>query len=826
MNSDLATTSVPSSSESESENDGAPSKREPIEPTEDEDELDDASSDEDDDDDDESDEEPMLKYQRLSGTLAETLKKDAVSTMAVSDRFLALGTHWGVVHILDLSGNNVKRFECHSATINDICIDTAGEFVASASDDGKVIINSLYTHESPMFKHRRPIKCVALEPDYSRKQSRNHVSGGTGEELVMTGKGCGEGAVWAVQWRNNFIAWANDAGVKVYDVTTSQKFAYIDRPVGSPRADLYRCNLCWKDDETLMIGWADSVKIGVVKERAKADVIVGTTGVAVGLPAKYIEIVCEFRTDFIVSGIAPLRGQIVLLSFILNEGEDHRSVDVLPSPGSNAPQKLLSNPPEIHVVDMNGEHVANDVLSLFGYEHYRANDYRLAFLPSLTLPTDTTFYIVSPKDIVVAKPRDLDDHIEFLVSRSRYEEALAAVESATIHKKEADGSIYQGKMGVADVLAIGLKYLGSLMDDGNYDLAAQSTPKILRTDAKLWEQWTYTFIGVNKLSILLPFIPFSEIQMNKACYEMILTRFLDSDEKALHDEDVKGSRMWTGKEEGFGTGSVLVSEDVRVLRRAGLGEGVRLLVEHTDRAPVKNIVEILRDSRKFMHIYLDALFRYDEHEGILYHTAQVELYADFDPTRLLDFLRSSAMYKTQTAYELCEIRDLVPEMVYLLGKMGNNRKALVLVIERLGDVKQAIEFCKEQNDEQLWDDLIKYSMDKPPFIIGLLENLGSHVDPIKVIRNIPEGLPIPQLQSSLITIMTDYGIQMSLREGCAKILVSDAVKLMESLYYSQKNGIIMKGMESESSTSSKRFFTDSDLRCHVCENKFSIEGKQ
>ncbi|KAJ3047596.1 Vacuolar protein sorting-associated protein 41 [Rhizoclosmatium hyalinum] len=217
-----------------------------------------------------------------------------------------------------------------------------------------------------------------------------------------------------------------------------------------------------------MIGWADSVKIGVVKERAKADVIVGTTGVAVGLPAKYIEIVCEFRTDFIVSGIAPLRGQIVLLSFILNEGEDHRSVDVLPSPGSNAPQKLLSNPPEIHVVDMNGEHVANDVLSLFGYEHYRANDYRLAFLPSLTLPTDTTFYIVSPKDIVVAKPRDLDDHIEFLVSRSRYEEALAAVESATIHKKEADGSIYQGKMGVADVLAIGLKYLGSLMDDGNF----------------------------------------------------------------------------------------------------------------------------------------------------------------------------------------------------------------------------------------------------------------------------------------------------------------------------------------------------------------------
>jgi hypothetical protein len=74
-------------------------------------------------------------------------------------------------------------------------------------------------------------------------------------------------------------------------------------------------------------------------------------------------------------------------------------------------------------------------------------------------------------------------------------------------------------------------------------------------------------------------------------------------------------------------------------------------------------------------------------------------------------------------------------MVYLLGRMGNNAKALALIIDRLGDVHRvsmsyihcmfvrkktltrlchkAIEFAKEQNDEDLWDDLLKYSMDKP-----------------------------------------------------------------------------------------------------------------
>ena len=48
----------------------------------------------------------------------------------------ALGTHWGAVHVLDFEGNVIKTFQKHSATVNDISIDAAGEYVASASDDG------------------------------------------------------------------------------------------------------------------------------------------------------------------------------------------------------------------------------------------------------------------------------------------------------------------------------------------------------------------------------------------------------------------------------------------------------------------------------------------------------------------------------------------------------------------------------------------------------------------------------------------------------------------------------------------------------------------
>jgi hypothetical protein len=37
-------------------------------------------------------------------------------------------------------------------------------------------------------------------------------------------------------------------------------------------------------------------------------------------------------------------------------------------------------------------------------------------------------------------------------------------------------------------------------------------------------------------------------------------------------------------------------------------------------------------------------------------------------------------------------RDLVPEMVFLLGRMGDNKRALGLIIERLGDVGRVSSF--------------------------------------------------------------------------------------------------------------------------------------
>jgi len=52
------------------------------------------------------------------------------------------------------------------------------------------------------------------------------------------------------------------------------------------------------------------------------------------------------------------------------------------------------------------------------------------------------------------------------------------------------------------------------------------------------------------------------------------------------------------------------------------------------------------------------------------------------------------------------------------------------------------------------------------FITGLLNNIGTHVDPIILIQKIREGLEIPGLRNSLVQILHDYYLQV---DCCCRI---------------------------------------------------------
>ncbi|CEP10790.1 hypothetical protein [Parasitella parasitica] len=797
----------------------------------DEDEYDDEEDEEETDDDDNLDE-PKLRYRRVGASVKELLDKDAASILRVSDRFVALGTHWGAVHILDFEGNVIKSFRNHSATVNDISIDKSDEFVASASDDGKVFIYALYTPEIQSFNYKRPVKSVALDPDYARKSTRQFVSGGMAEQLIMSEKGwlghkdiilhANEGPIYAIRWRNNFIAWANDMGVKIYDTTTNIRITYIDRPEGSPRADLYKCRMCWKNDTTLLIGWADTVKVAVVKPNVNP---------AQGQPAHYVEITAMFQTDYIISGIAPFNDTLVLLSYLLEEEDKERD-----SENTASQRKRLASKPELHIINEDNEEISADVLALHGFEHYQANDYVLDFLVE-----EDMFYVMGPKDLIAARSRDQDDHIEWLLEHDRFGEALQAVRATTSSKKfNAD--------------EIGQTYLNWLMTEKRFDEAAKECSDILKNDQSLWEDWVFKFTEVGELKAITPYIPIKDPQLSSTVYEIALAWFLKSDHIALRNTIRKWPRTL------YNLSNVIVAvEDVMKkdkqdevllecladlytynnqpdkaieynlrLRRPNAFEliqeynmfdavkdkavllmefdqhllekeeaksnpskmpAVQLLVKNTDAIPPEKVVKQLWRHRQFLHIYLDALFDRDHQLGYEFHDLQVELYAEFDYPKLLEFLRASHYISLEKAFKVCEKKDLVPEMVFILGRMGNNKKALMLIIERLDDVQRAIDFAKEQKDDDLWEDLLTYSMDKPNFIRGLLENVGTDIEPLRLIKRIPDQLQIPGLKEALLKILQDYNLQMSLHEGCEKILVSDSVFLADKMYKAQKRGV-------------------------------------
>ncbi|RKP23011.1 hypothetical protein SYNPS1DRAFT_25028 [Syncephalis pseudoplumigaleata] len=448
------------------------------------------------------DEEPHLKYQRVTATnVVEIFKKDAASAILVSDRFMIIGTHWGMVHIMDFAGNEIKQYRAHAATVQSLSIDQAGEYVASASDDGRVVIQSLYAEQSPViFDYMRPLKCVAIEPNYARSTARRVVSGWFGSKHVTLHSGTGP--IGAVSWRNHLIA-----------------ITFIDRPSDSPRADLYQCHLRWRSDSVLLIGWANCIKIAVVKSR-EAAAAAGRSDASI----LYVEITSVLSTDYIVSGIAPYSDMTLVLAYTLDELDTDEATSDL-----ERQKRKAGSLPELRILDADGEEISADALAVTGYEFYQPNDYNLACAAAGDL-----FYVLGPKDLVVAEARTADDHIAWLLARERYEDALACAQST--EEQEGVASLSPEHT----VEAIGQAYLSTLFDQGTiaaveaYATAAKWCPTVLRKNTQLWEQWVFAFASVDQLKVVIPYLPIKEeTQLSSTVYEMVLVHFLNIDHEQL-----------------------------------------------------------------------------------------------------------------------------------------------------------------------------------------------------------------------------------------------------------------------------------------------------
>lgn len=235
-------------------------------------------------------------------------------------------------------------------------------------------------------------------------------------------------------------------------------------------------------------------------------------------------------------------------------------------------------------------------------------------------------------------------------------------------------------------------------------------------------------------------------------------------------------------------------------------EAITFLIDEADRGIVSphTVVQQLESDKVpsgklFLYFYLRRLWRseHTEHQILAssgsflaeFEDLMVDLFAEYDRPLLLDFLREEHNYSLEKASAVCERRNYIPELVYLLSKTGQTKRALFLIIDKLADVAQAISFAKQQDDPDLWTDLLDYSMDKPKFIRGLLENIGTAIDPITLVRRIPAGLEIDGLKEALGKILKEYGVQWSICDGVSKALTSEVARGMDSLRGGQRRGV-------------------------------------
>ena len=202
------------------------------------------------------------------------------------------------------------------------------------------------------------------------------------------------------------------------------------------------------------MGWADQIKVARIRARPRT----ATSSASSNVPPLLVEITAVFQLDCMVAGIIPhpsSQDPLSLTSFLIiaytppdtsfyNEATEDRAQQA----------RKVAERPEMRIISRAGEELAADALGISGFQSWGCNDYALAEIKP-DGAAGGCYIVLSPQDIVMVKPRDRKDHINWLVERQRYEEALEELE------KLGDS---QG--GDNNASEIGQKYIEHLVAEG------------------------------------------------------------------------------------------------------------------------------------------------------------------------------------------------------------------------------------------------------------------------------------------------------------------------------------------------------------------------
>jgi hypothetical protein len=242
-------------------------------------------------------------------------------------------------------------------------------------------------------------------------------------------------------------------------------------------------------------------------------------------------VVSNFSTGYYICGIVPFGGELALLSY---------------DPPTRDGEELAHHQPELHIVQReDGLELCCDALPVSNYEELLPPDYALhcdheRLVGDSSLPL---VFITTPKEVVLAKPRGLDDHIEWFIQKARFEDAVALAEANVAAVAPAR------RVELAD------KYLRHLLAGGHVREAAALCPRLLGGNGELWEQWVDVFFvsyGAVGRDAIAAVLPTASPRLSQGSYERVLEHYMLTDPAQL----LHCLRKWPAPERRGNDGAV------------------------------------------------------------------------------------------------------------------------------------------------------------------------------------------------------------------------------------------------------------------------------
>uniref|UniRef100_A0A6A7FZH2 Vacuolar protein sorting-associated protein 41 homolog n=2 Tax=Hirondellea gigas TaxID=1518452 RepID=A0A6A7FZH2_9CRUS len=536
------------------------------------------------------------------------------------------------------------------------------------------------------------------------------------------------------------------------------------------------------------------------------------------LPPLYVEIECMFSVPFYICGLGMMDDLIIALTY--NKTPTLECSRSSPT-DTKGPQQFTDDPfewrrPQLRLLlpqQRTYEEMSKDILGTKRYKDYLPLHYKLECVMG-----DDRWYVLSPRDLVVAKPREPIDSLEWMLQYHKYPLAIQLLE------KEG------GTIGEHTEDSVGHKYLNYLLECHMYSQAAKISPRVLGENVSGWKHLVQVFSAAGELSILHEYLPYSSPPyLPVEIYAQVLLDLLENDHHGLVTALQKwpstcynvneivssvlakvATQSWSGPllqslahlyshqqrhDKALAIYIKLQHKDIFGLIKKhnlyftistyavnlmALDSDVttELCMTHIKEVPPSEMMPALAGHTNYLYKYLSAL--YEQHTELCnnYHDLLVQLMADNQQAnKLLKFLKTSTNYDLTKALQVCKRQGLLHHTVYLLDRTGNIQDALSLVLLEARDLTWAIQLCKDHNDPHLWDVLIDNTVHYAENIRPLLEEGGKYVGDVQILRRIPPGLEIPDLMKSISTIMENIKKKYALHNGSERLCKRDIVRL-------------------------------------------------